>query len=520
MDKRRLGLNFQMNFSQVKPVNKTFKYGQCAIAYAGHNRNNSNISKETFNKALPSLKNVPLVANYSIETNTLGGHDLKIVTDSEGKMQIINATTPFGIVPESAKQWWEDVNGTEYLMTEVLLWNRAPATSYILSQGEVGQSMEINLYDGDSYTVEKDGSCTINEFEFAALCAIGVEPCFEDACMQIGTDKAVSDYTKQFSLMLEDLKQFSLEGGLEKLDTKVINDAVVNELDRAADGIETVATVTTEFTDVAHVDAVTTETAEVETVIEESFEAGAVEGTVVEETDDGVAVEGVVVEPTKEFTSTYETKRRAIQGALPNYVKRDDDGCVVERISYYLLDFDDNFAYVSEEIYNGEWSSQNFRWAYTFIESEGTATLDGTKEKVFLKYLTSEEVVKLDTINATLEAMTKEFDEYKENHSTDNAEVQALTEFKENIEQQQYNTAINEVFENFEDLKEVSEFQLLVEEFKNGTFNMPAETLEEKCFALRGKQHTKFTKKEKNKSIVLPVISAPKAAENPYGNIF
>ena len=502
MDKKRLGINFQLDFSQVKPLNKTFEYGVCAIAYAGLNRNKSNISKEAFEKALPTLKNVPLVANYDIETDTLGGHDLKIVTNAEGEMQLINATSPFGLVPESAKQWWEDVDGTEYLMTEVLLWKRSPATQHILTQGKVAQSMEINLYDElGNYQIEADGSCTINNFEFEALCAIGVEPCFEDASVQIGTEKALSSYSEQFSLMLSDFKQFSMEkGGLENLTDLTVENAVEEVVE------ETVS----EFSDNIEVEAENPTPEEVATPEEfEQEEASA--------SDDEVQTVDC------EFASTYETIRRAIVAALPERTVFDTDGNCTYRISYYLRDFDNKFAYVAEELYeNGDWGSTDFRWAYSFDESDNGVQL-GEKEEVFVRYLTSAEIAKLDTINATLEAVQADFEAYKAEYSVPNAEVNELREFKSGIEKEIYKQAIADVFADFEDLKDVPEFVALVESSQVEDFAMTAEELEEKCFALRGRYVAKFSKQTKpnNKNITLPINGiSSRSGENPYGNIF
>lgn len=212
--KRKLGINFELNFNEIIQANKSFKKAKCAIAYAGKNRNRSYISKETFEAALPSIKNIPLVGNYDIEKNQLGSHDLRIVTDSEGQAKLINATVPFGVVPESANQWWEEVNGIDYLWTDVLLWDRSPITEFVVNNRKVAQSMEINVFD-DKYEILEDGVCKINEFQFEALCAIGVEPCFESANIQIAQNYVLSDYAKQFSMLLNDLKEFNEEGEID-----------------------------------------------------------------------------------------------------------------------------------------------------------------------------------------------------------------------------------------------------------------------------------------------------------------
>lgn len=192
--KNIISVNFNITFDNIERIDGTLAKGRCAIAYCGNNRNWSNIEKDVFEKALPSLKNKPVVGNYLAEKDDFGAHDFDIV-ETDDSYKIVPLTKPIGVVPESANQWWEVVteeDGTEreYLMTDILLWRREEGFDCIQREKKFSQSMEISVLD---YSVGKDGIFVIKDFEFEALTILGreVEPCFESANVQLFTKKRV-----------------------------------------------------------------------------------------------------------------------------------------------------------------------------------------------------------------------------------------------------------------------------------------------------------------------------------------
>lgn len=397
--KKKIGINFELNFNEIVQANKSFKRAKCAIAYAGENRNRSFISKETFEAALPSIKNIPLVGNYDIEKNQLGGHDLAIVTDSEGKAKLINATVPFGVVPESANQWWEEVDGVDYLWTDVLLWERSPITEYVVKNSKVAQSMEINVFD-DKYEILDNGVCAIKEFEFEALCAIGVEPCFEEANVQIAQNYALSDYTTQFSMLLNDLKEFSKEG--EKgLEIEAIKDEEKIE--------------------------------EAETVEEEA--------AVVEEAENSVVEAAEVVE--KSAFVLMGEKREILNDAMYEQIEKD---C-------WLMDFDEQYIYI--KVLDRDKGMHCERVSYSI--GENLEVSFGEAEIVEAAFITAEERAILDANALAVE----DFAEYQKNHSYTDEQYQILADFKLQTETEAHNAEIDGVLEQFSDYSDISEYQEL-----------------------------------------------------------
>ena len=122
---RKLNITYESSLTNIVSVNPSFDLGVLKVAYTGLNRNNSFISEETFEKCIKTIYNCPVVCNYNRETDSIGSHDIEIVKDGNNSYKIINITQPVGVVPESAKYWWEDIvdNGVShrYLCVEVLL---------------------------------------------------------------------------------------------------------------------------------------------------------------------------------------------------------------------------------------------------------------------------------------------------------------------------------------------------------------------------------------------------------------
>ena len=129
MDSDTLNLTFASSLTDLCEINPSFDTGILRVAYHGANQNKSSISKETFEKCLKTIYNCPIVCNYDRDTNTLGGHDVELIYTDDGDLKMVQLTQPVGVVPESAKTFWQTItekNGTEheYLCVEVILWKR------------------------------------------------------------------------------------------------------------------------------------------------------------------------------------------------------------------------------------------------------------------------------------------------------------------------------------------------------------------------------------------------------------
>ena len=203
--KRNMNIVFSSALTDIVEKNPSFDAGKLRVAYTGKNRNNTFISKEAFERAVPSMFNVPVVANYMREEDEIGSHDGEWVKDKDGETKYVNLTQPVGIVPESAQWYWEDVEDRgvmhQYFCTDVILWKRQEAYQKIKDNGVTEQSMEIEVQNGEML----DDYYDIKDFCFTAFCLLGTaEPCFESAALFTFEQK--DEFQRQYTEMLKEFK--------------------------------------------------------------------------------------------------------------------------------------------------------------------------------------------------------------------------------------------------------------------------------------------------------------------------
>lgn len=208
-------LKFESKIIKFEAINPLFSKVKIRVAYAGLNRNNSYISKETFDNALNSLIICPILGEYNQSLEDFRGHGGKIeVTDNS--IQWVNTTIPYGAVDTDTEITWEDViedDGTvnSYLCVTGYLWTgRYPELSSIIENSK-GQSMEIEILSGDYTELDGNKVYNIDDFVFTGFCILGddVEPCFESSeIMAYSLDK--DNFKHQFNQMISELR-FSLQ---------------------------------------------------------------------------------------------------------------------------------------------------------------------------------------------------------------------------------------------------------------------------------------------------------------------
>lgn len=213
-------LDFKASISDVKQVNPLFSSCKVRVLYTGRNRNMSILTRDAVEKALPTLKNIPIVGEFNESNSDYKGHGGAIDLES---YKYIHTTKPYGVVPESATYTWEEVkikdgSTREYLTIEgCYLWTGRYEEAYSIIENGKGQSMEIEVSDGT--WVEEDEAYRIDNFVFSALCILGddVEPAFEDAKITAySLDK--DSFKVEFSNMLTELESSLSEQEEKEMD--------------------------------------------------------------------------------------------------------------------------------------------------------------------------------------------------------------------------------------------------------------------------------------------------------------
>lgn len=500
------------SISQICERNHSFDSGVVHIAYPDKNRNGSSISKEVFENCIETLYYIPIVCNYDRETDDMGGHDIEFV-ESGGGLKMINATTPIGVIPENANYWWETIDGKEYLCAEALLWKRQEEYDKLKKDGHVDLSMEIGI---NSYHMD-DALMVIDSFEFLALCLLGsnVEPCYESAGLEVFS---VDEYREQYLQMVAELKS---EAQMVNTSDEVDIDETYNltkgedPMDKQIADLLAKYGLTAEELDF-DIEGMTLE--ELEAKFAEQDAAGQEEPEA-EEPVDG-EVEQDPADESLEFSLTGEQLRDGLFEALSSVKYTDDWG--YECIRYWYNDYD---AERSEVYCNDttDWKLYGFTYA---VDGDSVSVDFDSKKR--MKYAI------VDFIDGSDDSMTSVFEEFanrkvaaeqvKFNQELDNAnqkigemetELTELRAFQQETLDAERAEQEEEVFSAFPDLVGVEEFESL----RENCSDMEIEAIEERCFALRGRNmQQNFS--AKRTSVRIPVDRHEAGEDRYYGGLF
>lgn len=506
-----LNIEYSSSLSDLCEINSSFDKGILRICYTGENRNGSNISKKAIQKSLKTIYNCPVVCNYIRETNSLGGHDVEIVADESGNARIVNVTQPVGVIPESAKVWfdeYEEADGTvnEYLYAEVLLWKRQEAYEKIKSDGIEAHSMEITVNDGEL----KDGIYYINNFEFTAFALIGVEPCFESSALQVFNKET---FREEFSMMMKELKSY-LEDVSPSKEGDDIQTKNMMKLEKGGnEALEDKINLAKEYgIDIDSLDF-SLEDFDIEE-LKEKFEA--IKESSSPREDNGAPSESF--ELTSEILEEIQRELRSVK------IEREWGEC--ERYWYVDCDFDTKEVYCWD---TSDWLLYGF--AYQMNGDNVVIDYESKKRKKYsvVDFDEGEQPSPFGKIFNIIESKLHENINAVSELESIKPELEELRQYKENEELVKERQAKMELMSQFDDLNGDAAFELLKEE----CMNYDIETIEEKCYAIRGKKA--FVAKSAAKSNPkLPIIETPlpqgsgslegysgfEEADEPYGGIF
>lgn len=181
------------------------------LMHLGLNRNGSVFNKEAVEAAIPSLANTPIIASVRQfgDEKDFEGHETEVEITENGDVKVVNATIPYGVIPEFnnakfEKRVGDDMIEREYLTCEGLIWNKWTDARDIISGkgGLTGQSMELapdfkGVFNGKHFE--------FTDFKFDGACLLGddILPAMHNSTVEIkyaaSTNKYIEEKVKQFS---------------------------------------------------------------------------------------------------------------------------------------------------------------------------------------------------------------------------------------------------------------------------------------------------------------------------------
>ena len=372
-------VNFTSKIKPVKPINDEFTLCKCYVLALGKNRNKSIILEAAVKDALPSLFNIPVVGHVFVDeegNRHLGGHDMKLEKDADGKYKFRMLTVPYGTVPEDNDITYEEVtepNGDTktYLTANIILWTgRYPELKECVYNEDTwfGQSMEIKVKEIARGNTEEDKDfMNIGKFSFSGLCLLGksddenfhYEPCFPEAKIKPVEFESNVSFILAFETMKAELsKCFTLK-----------NEAA--ETEKASKNADKTVKFITDTTVKPVINAVTQNSAS----------------------------------PALSFAATYIARRDAINNALQGFTVSND----LIQTHCYLADFDDKYIYVERYLSTKDNPLGSFskgRMTYDISADEKTAIHESSYTPMLVKWLTVGESMALDKQRDELVALT------------------------------------------------------------------------------------------------------------------
>lgn len=239
--------SFASKVFSIEKVNPFFSKVKIYVMYEGINRKGFYLSREAINKAIPTLFNTPIVGEFLADEKNFGGHGASVVKSNEGNPELVLSTRPYGVIPESAQIYWEAVTEDDgslrdYLVVDgAYLWSgRYPELQTILDEGYFGQSMEIQVANGQPSIKSGTEVFDIQDFVFTGFCLLGidkesdmyghVEPAFEKAKVELVTYSLDKDsFKNQFNQMIDELK-FTLQEGANTMANTEAQEDLKNRL--------------------------------------------------------------------------------------------------------------------------------------------------------------------------------------------------------------------------------------------------------------------------------------------------
>lgn len=496
--------------TNVHEINSSFASGTLRVMYLGGNRNGSFFTKDAVTRALPSLKNVPIVCHWMDDAGEIGGHDIKIVSDDSGNMRIKNLTEPCGVVPDHAvfsfqKEYDESGDEHEYLVIDnVILWKRQDVFNHIKNDlgGHVKHSMEIVV--NNSFSTD-EGLVNIVDFEFTALCLLeNCEPCFQGSALELYT---AQHFKKKMEQMMEELS-FALKEKQEEITTssqEVDDIHPHNPTEGGEEVLEEKKALVEKFgLDVEALDfSIEDMTLE---AIEEKLTAMQEVDTDNDNAEDNFALNSNITEELVRALGVEKVQRDWGESSRYWYVD-----CDLEQSEVYCWDTSDWLLYGFDYSVDGDAISIDYnskkRMKYVIVPFEGeqASPFAPVFELMSQKIQESAEwESKYQDASATIESMQKDLDELNE-----------LRKYKLDVENEKMRQEREELFTQFDDLVGIEAFENLVEHCNE----YDLDTLEEKLYAVRGRNGTTAKFAATNKSQKRAVDTTPEP-ESPYGDLF
>ena len=177
------------------------------VMHTGANLNKTSFTKDAINKAVPTIRNMPIlgyvVDELDEEDKDFKGHEHELrITDKNVKY--VYAGQAYGVIPESCNPRWiikDDGTGIEreYLRVDGLIWTKfSDPVDIFTRDGTKNHSVELT--DMACGPADKNGNVPVGSFKFDGCCILSttdpsIKPAMTGSC--VTANFSVEDITAQ-----------------------------------------------------------------------------------------------------------------------------------------------------------------------------------------------------------------------------------------------------------------------------------------------------------------------------------
>ena len=177
------------------------------VMHTGANLNKTSFTKDAINKAVPTIRNTPIlgyvVDELDEEDKDFKGHEHELrITDKD--VEYVYAGQAYGVIPESCNPRWivkDDGTGIEreYLRVDGLIWTKfSDPVDIFTRDGTKNHSVELT--DMACGPADKNGNVPVGSFKFDGCCILSttdpsIKPAMTGSC--VTANFSVEDITAQ-----------------------------------------------------------------------------------------------------------------------------------------------------------------------------------------------------------------------------------------------------------------------------------------------------------------------------------
>lgn len=484
------------------------------VMHTGTNLNKTSFTKDAINKAVPTIRNTPIlgyvVDELDEEDKDFKGHEHELrITDKDVKY--VYAGQAYGVIPESCNPRWivkDDGTGIEreYLRVDGLIWTKFSDPVDIFTRDST-KNHSVELTDMACGPADKNGNVPVGSFKFDGCCILSttdpsIKPAMTGSC--VTANFSVEDITAQIRDRLYEYQaiqqnytaQNDNPSDEEKGDTTPMNENEKNPA-MTENAVAEGAVENPEIETPAAENTATKTESEAAPAENAAPEEGAENATTEVPAENTAPAEEGESAASSEFTLTTEQLLNEISGALgaykipsswdpenmvPRYWMNDvqgDEVIVIDCTTYNLMGipYSMNGDNVVLDVENAK------RKKVTFEDWDEGEVLPGMSAAF------TEITNTVAEMNAKISDLTKEFTEASETIAEMKPKLEAYEKAEADAKAAEMEAKRNALFATFDEKLGADAEYIALKENKEISYS----DLETKCYALVGRKSAEFS---------------------------